>query len=154
MTETVRIAEELVRSVDGPAWHGESLMEMLEGVPAEVANAKPVADGHSVHELVLHITTWIRLASAGLRGRALPSGPFPENWLAALQGEDGWQVAIARLQESCSELADLVRRLDPKHLDNTVPGRDYDMAFLLNGVVQHAAYHGGQIAITLKLARV
>jgi hypothetical protein len=31
-----------------------------------------------------------------------------------------------------------------------VPGKPYDIRFMLHGAAQHAAYHGGQIALLKK----
>ncbi|MGA2262460.1 MAG: hypothetical protein ABSH28_13620 [Acidobacteriota bacterium] len=37
MTEVERIADQLQRSMEGNAWHGPALLEVLEGVTAEEA---------------------------------------------------------------------------------------------------------------------
>ena len=37
-----------------------------------------------------------------------------------------------------------------KRLSERVPGKDYDFRYMLAGAVQHAAYHGGQIALLKK----
>ncbi|HZP17649.1 MAG TPA: hypothetical protein VFB00_06780 [Terriglobales bacterium] len=38
-------------------------------------------------------------------------------------------------------------------LSSTVPGKPYNMLFMLLGAVQHAAYHGGQIALLKRAMR-
>jgi hypothetical protein len=48
MSEAARIADQLRRAFDGEAWHGDSLFEILEGVTAERAAARPIADAHSI----------------------------------------------------------------------------------------------------------
>jgi hypothetical protein len=35
-------------------------------------------------------------------------------------------------------------------LTERVPGKDYDIYFMLHGAVQHALYHAGQIALLKK----
>ena len=42
MSESARLADEIRRAFDGEAWHGDSLMEILAGVNAKTAAAKPV----------------------------------------------------------------------------------------------------------------
>ena len=52
-SEAARIADQLRRAFDGEAWHGDSLFEILKGVSAKQAAARPVANAHSIWELVL-----------------------------------------------------------------------------------------------------
>ncbi len=68
MTESVRLADQLRRAFEGNAWHGDSLLELLAGVDAKTAAAKPIKDAHSIWELVLHIAAWddaVRRRTAG-----------------------------------------------------------------------------------------
>ena len=55
MTEIERIEDQLKRSLEGEAWHGPALEELLADVRAEQAAAKPVPPAHSIWEIVLHI---------------------------------------------------------------------------------------------------
>ncbi|HTS08685.1 MAG TPA: DinB family protein, partial [Candidatus Eisenbacteria bacterium] len=63
-TEATRIADQLRRAFDGSAWHGPALLEILADVDAAAAAARPIANVHSIWELVLHIAAW---DGAGLR---------------------------------------------------------------------------------------
>jgi hypothetical protein len=44
-------------------------------------------------------------------------------------------------------LLETVATLPESRLHDRVPGKDYHLLFMLLGTVQHAAYHGGQIAL-------
>ena len=56
MKESERIAEQLRRAWEGEAWHGPPLKEILAGVTAQQAAARPVGGAHAIWEIVLHIT--------------------------------------------------------------------------------------------------
>ena len=58
MSETARLADQIRRAFEGDAWHGDSIKELLTGVTAETAAAKPIKDAHSIWELALHIAAW------------------------------------------------------------------------------------------------
>ena len=58
MSEATRIADQLSRAFAGEAWHGDSLFEILEGVTAAQASARPIKNAHTIWELVLHIAAW------------------------------------------------------------------------------------------------
>ena len=56
MKESERIADPLRRAWEGEAWHGPPLKEILAGVTAAQAAARPAAAAHSIWEIVHHIT--------------------------------------------------------------------------------------------------
>lgn len=58
MKETDRIRDQLERAFSGNAWHGPSVLEILENVTASQAAAHPIAGANSIWELVLHIGAW------------------------------------------------------------------------------------------------
>jgi len=41
MSESTRIADQLRRAFDGEAWHGPSVLEVLDGVDARTASRAP-----------------------------------------------------------------------------------------------------------------
>ncbi|MRS12847.1 MAG: hypothetical protein EG823_07220 [Actinobacteria bacterium] len=50
-----RLAEQLKLAVEGTAWHGPSVLELLQRVLALEAASHPIAGAHSIWELLLHI---------------------------------------------------------------------------------------------------
>ena len=54
MKETERLASQLEHSLNGEAWHGPAILELMQGVTAANAAATPVAGWHSIWELVHH----------------------------------------------------------------------------------------------------
>ena len=146
--ETKRIASQLRRSYEGPAWHGPALRELLEGVTAEHAAAKPVPGAHSVWELVLHIDAWERQALTTLEGETYESMTGDADWPPVRDTTaEAWKDALERLGSTTSKLVQAVRLTDEAKLDEIVAGKEFNYYFLLHGVVQHNLYHAGQIAL-------
>ena len=54
MKEPVRIADQLRRALRGPAWHGDSVAEILDGVTATQAAAAPIPGANSIHAHLYH----------------------------------------------------------------------------------------------------
>lgn len=151
MTRGQLAALSIERSLAGPMWHGPSLTDLIGDLTAEQAGARPVRGVHTIWELVLHIMTWHdivreRLHSAASVGAA-PARDWPK---AADTSADAWRDTVERLKEANRALADDVRALPDAKLDAAVPGRDYSVADMLRGIVEHDTYHGGQIAILKK----
>jgi uncharacterized damage-inducible protein DinB len=133
------------------AWHGPAVKEVLAGVTASTARARPIAGAHTIWELVLHITAWIRAGEIGLAGEKVDL-PDAEDWPAVTsQSEEDWQAALRDMDETYQRLRSALSGTSDTKLDDTVTGRDYSVYVLLHGVVQHCLYHAGQI-VFLKAA--
>jgi uncharacterized damage-inducible protein DinB len=146
-----RLADQLRRSQHGDAWHGPSLAEVLEGVTAAQAAAKPIQDAHSIWELVLHVAIWQRHILDRIARGGMAEIPDELDWPKVTEtSEAAWRRAVANLQQNNEDLAKAVERLDDAKLHSPVRGKDYDFHFMLEGMVQHNLYHAGQIALLKK----
>ncbi len=150
MSEIARIADQLHRAFYGEAWHGPSVLELLRQVSAERAAAHPLPSAHSVWEVVNHITAWKRAIPVRLRGTAIElSGE--QDWPPVSDASAAaWERALRELETAHAELEAAVRLLPDSRLTDPVAGRDYDVYFMLHGLVQHDLYHAGQIAVLKK----
>lgn len=150
------IASRLERTVDGPMWHGPALGELLAKTSATRAAAAPDAGGHSIWELVLHCASWATIALARLDGRDVGGDPpDDEDWppVPARATPAEWKAAQAALRTAYHALAAGARAQTPAQLLACIPGREYNAATMLDGVVEHGTYHGGQIALLVRQAK-
>lgn len=154
MNDPERIADQLHRAFDGPAWHGPALMVLLHDVNATTAAAKPLPGAHSIWEIVRHLTTWHRVPVRRMDKTNSPYNPSPEEDWPSVQetNEATWAQALADLRQSHAALTDATLRFPEHRLGDTVPGQDYSFYVMLHGIVQHDLYHAGQIALLKKPA--
>jgi uncharacterized damage-inducible protein DinB len=151
MTETHRINSQLKRAQEGEAWHGPSLRELLDGVTAEQAAAKPIPNAHSIWELANHIIAWEQIVRRRLEGEAVSEIPDEMNFPPVNDpSEAAWQATLQSLAASNRSLRESVKRIDDAKLEETVPGQSYNNYFMLHGAIQHDLYHAGQIALLKK----
>jgi uncharacterized damage-inducible protein DinB len=153
MSEAIRIADQLRRAFYGGAWHGDSLFEILEGVTAERAAARPVANAHSIWELVLHIAAWDGAVRQRMTGVAVElSGD--KNFPPVLDtSAAAWAATLDEVRRVHEELIAAVEEFSEKSFTEPVPGKKgahYNFSYMLDGVVQHELYHAGQIALLKK----
>jgi uncharacterized damage-inducible protein DinB len=155
-TECLRIADQLSRAFRGKAWHGPSLQELLAGMTAEQAAARPLRGAHSAWELVLHIEVWTRAAGGALEGVPMPTiVGTPDDWPPVEDAsQQAWTEALSRMFESEERLSRAIERFGDDRLGETVPGRKYDFYYLFHGVIQHSLYHGGQIGLLKKAQQI
>ena len=151
MSEIERIREQLKRSHQGEAWYGPSVLEVLDGLSAEEASARPVAAGHTIFELVLHMIAWRNVARRRLEGERVDSLPDKEDFPHVLaSGEEAWKQALARLDDSFTRLDEAISRFDEGRLQDSLPERGRSYYTMLHGVIQHDVYHAGQIQLLRK----
>jgi len=150
VSEAGNIADQLRRAFDGSAWHGPALLEILADIDAATAAARPIANVHSIWELVLHIAVWDRSGLVRLGGEKYqPKGD--DNFPPVMKANEGaWRKAVAEAVRTHEKLVKTVAALPDARLWDRVPGKRYDFYHLLHGIAQHELYHAGQIAILKK----
>ena len=153
MTEVERIADQMRRAFEGKAWCGSSLREVLADVTANEAASKPVANGLSIWEMVLHLAAWkgaVRQRLAGERIKLPADGDFPP---VRDTGEEAWRSALELLGRRHAELRDAVAVVDDSRLDEAIVEGMASVYVTLHGGVQHDLYHASQIALLKKMQR-
>lgn len=154
MGELNRIAEQLRRASDGDAWYGPSVRAALEGVDRRMATTRPLGRGHTICEIVLHMTAWTREVARRVK-LGIAQEPEMGDWPVRVPADDAeWAAVIVDLDAANAELADAITQLDEAQLHGRIGdvrdrplGSGVSRYVMLHGLVQHHAYHTGQIAI-------
>jgi uncharacterized damage-inducible protein DinB len=153
MSETARLADQLRRAFEGPAWHGDPLLEILAGVEARTAAARPIQNAHGIWELVLHIAAWddvVRRRTGGAAVTLTDEQNFPAIPEAS---ENAWHRTLTAAKETHDDLVEIVAAFPDSRLGEQVPGKSenyYTFYYMLSGITQHELYHAGQIALLKK----
>lgn len=157
-SESQRLIDQFKRAHDGDPWHGSPVREILKGVTPEQAARRPPNGAHSIWELVLHMTGWrneVARRATGAPAGEPAGGDYPDvgdptaaRWKAALDALDASHVHLVTVVQGISDDDLLKPTNDPR---NRPLGTGVSYYELLHGIVQHDAYHAGQIAILKKV---
>lgn len=119
MNETQRILHQHDMVLHGNAWHGDPIWQILDGITAECAAARPLADTHSIWEIVLHMTFWDGMAAQRLGGQRagldedealnFPLPPEPT--------EANWHKTLEQFRASNQEFRAALEKLDATRVD-------------------------------------
>jgi uncharacterized damage-inducible protein DinB len=144
------LRQDLHKVYDGDPWHGSSITQVLRGIDADVAARRSIPHAHTIWEIVLHMTAWTREVASRVRGAAAKSPP--EDWPATRfgGGEPAWQAAKDDLAEAQKEIEAAVAPLAADDLLRWIEnheGTSCTVGTVIRGLLQHHAYHEGQIAI-------
>jgi uncharacterized damage-inducible protein DinB len=153
------LRDDLEQVYDGDPWHGSPITAVLKGVDAKTAARRSIPQGHTIWELVLHMTGWTREVAARARGN--DAGNPPEDWPSqpAEFSEADWRAAQNDLRDAHQDLIRAVDALKPADLVRMVgaqrdraAGTGKTVGSHLRGLLQHHTYHLGQIALLRKAA--
>lgn len=157
MSSTGVFADQFSRIAEGDPWYGPNMEQVLANITTTDAAAHPIPDAHSIWEITLHLTAWVREVRRRL---ALGIWQIPEDgdWPTPDPvGPANWTAAVNTLIEAHAELGAELSRFSESRMDELVGGiRDQAMGSgqtyrqMLHGLLQHDAYHLGQISLIKK----
>jgi len=150
MTEGQRILDQYDRAMHGAAWHGDAIWQILDGISAERAALRPIANAHSVWEIVEHMAFWEDVAAkrlGGLRAGLVEDRNFPA---APEATEANWQQTLDQFRASNQAFREALQKLDPVRLDDLSAAGKRSFYDEVHGLIEHNVYHAGQIALLAK----
>ena len=138
----VAISRQLEQVFNGPAWHGPSVMETLNKI--NEANARnQFKDGHSIIQLIAHMTIWRKFVTERLKGNTT----YEVSEEMSFQTPANLTETINALKNSQQELIAAIKAFPEERLKDLVPTREYSFLIMLSGILHHDLYHLGQIAL-------
>ncbi len=147
-TESERIADQLRRLYEGPSWLGPSIKEVIRDVDEDCASRRTLPGAHTIWELVLHVAGWLRIARERLVATEIREAEATEDW-PSMAGS--WEEAKSSLESETHALGEAILKFPDERLEEPAPAVETQTFYqLLHGVIQHSAYHAGQIAVLKK----
>jgi uncharacterized damage-inducible protein DinB len=142
-----RIIDNLDTVFRGDAWHGPSVMEMINSLPAEKVAQKQSFSSQTISQHIFHLIAWRKFAFEKLSDNIHYGLESEEdNWGTAedLKPEN-FKTLVETLKASHQKLLKKLDEFDDDLLEKSVPGEYYTFYKLLNGLIQHDTYHLGMI---------
>jgi uncharacterized damage-inducible protein DinB len=153
-TEVDRIRDQFRRAFDGEAWHGPSVLSLLDGITAQQAAAYPIPGAHSIWELTLHIAAWERACLRRLHGDPAQLTDAEDLQPINDTSEAAWESTKQQLIDNHRELLNAIANVDESRLNEPIISDSNTQCssvyVTLHGGVQHDLYHAGQIAMLKK----
>lgn len=153
----INLGDELSKAYNGDTWHGSNVLSLIQGANPQKVFTHPIPNAHSIAELVLHLTAWTEEVVDRIAGQAAKE-PSRGDWpLPIEKTEEEWYRLVADFKLVNEKLIKVVNDFGSANWSNEVKdqrsrelGTGVNNAQLINGLVQHHAYHAGQIALLLK----
>ncbi len=150
MNQTQRLADAYRAATLKDAWYAPSLAQVLAQISPELATTPPVPGAHSISALLQHLLLWNERVRNTSDSHPLARWQPEREWA---EPPIPWSELLARWNQSRDLLEEKLRHFPIEDLAKQVPGRNYPYETMLEGIVQHAIYHAGQIAMVLSMLR-
>ncbi|MES2689975.1 MAG: DinB family protein [Bacteroidota bacterium] len=151
MNLPVQIAKHLREVYFGGNWTASNLKEHLAGVTWQQATTK-VYSFNTIATLVYHINYYVSAAIKVLQGGPLDAHDQYSFDHPPVLCEEDWTELLDRTWAEAESLAALIEQLPEQILLEDFTDKKYGNYYRnLHGIIEHAHYHLGQIALIKKM---
>jgi len=151
--DTKRIKKLFEDLYHGSPWLDVTIVGTLQDVSAKQAATKLWPQWNSIWEIVNHLISWRINVLQRVQGIIIES---PENNYFAPQAdtsEAAWEDTLTKLEASQQAWTSFLEDLDEENLGKSYPANNHSYYEHIQGIIQHDAYHLGQIVLLAKHSR-
>jgi uncharacterized damage-inducible protein DinB len=151
MSETNKIARSWKNLDNGQTWMEVNFRDTLDPLSFRKAAAKPLPHSHNIWEIVNHLRHWRQIMLQRLAGE---SPEIPDNnffYRIPEITESAWQHSLSEFYSAGEKFLQFIESRKAADLKKTEPVSGLPVSEAILGVLQHDAYHLGQIKMLIRL---
>ncbi|ULQ52674.1 DinB family protein [Flavihumibacter fluvii] len=150
MKETQRISKLLDQLYHGPSWIEVNILSVIQEITAKQAATKVLQNCNSIWEIINHLISWREEILQRVQGNIKESPA--DNYFRPIMdsSETAWTTTLQKLEQSQRDWLELLASFDPDILEKSYPSGRFTYYELFHGIIQHDAYHLGQIVLLAK----
>lgn len=136
---------------DGDPWIDVTLQGTLKNISAAKAAKKISPDRNSIWQIVNHLISWRENVLQRVQGKMITT-PDNNYFTGIIDTSDAaWQSTLKRLENSQQQWITFLANFNESEFDKIYPNNNMSYYDHVNGIIQHDAYHLGQIVLLSKL---
>jgi uncharacterized damage-inducible protein DinB len=136
---------------EGNNWTGVNISDIIKDINWQQAQQKTAGSSNTIASLLHHLYYWNGILMQRING-VDPSIPDINGFdVDELKNETDWNALRERARQSFQQLADAVKNFPEEKLSETYAVGKSSYYKNLQGIVEHAHYHLGQMVILKKL---
>ncbi|MEP7371925.1 MAG: DinB family protein [Chitinophagaceae bacterium] len=151
MKETKRIANLLDDIYQGSPWIDVNLTGTLSNISPEQAAKKVAPQWNTIWEIVNHLINWRLSVLQRIQDKVIASPA--DNYFSPVKdlSAEAWQNTLKKLEDSQKQWMLVLKKFKKKDLEKNYPANGMTYYDHIQGIIQHDAYHLGQIVLLAKL---
>lgn len=150
----INLITELQKAFNGDAWHGSNTLAILLNADPTKVFSHFIPNAHSIAEITLHLTSWTEEVADRVSGQPAKE-PIKGDWPQPMgQSIAEWDLIVNDFKKANEKLIAALDQINWESIvvDEREPalGSGVNNAELISGLIQHHAYHSGQISLLSK----
>lgn len=150
MKEPQRILELFENLYNGEPWLDITLIGTLQDITAEHAALKKYPDRNSIWEITNHLINWRFNVLDRVKGNIIEAPSNNYFFEVEDTSPEAWQKTLDYLELSEKKWIEFLQSIAPKNLDEIYISNGLTNYEYIHGIIQHDAYHLGQIVMLSK----
>jgi len=150
MEENERIVSLFEKLYDGEPWIDVPIRGTLHRISAVQATHRPLPNCNTIWEIVNHLIDWKINVQQRLKGQIMISPA--NNYISAIEdvSEQAWAETLKRFDLVQNEWIEFLKKFDSSSYESVYSPNQMTYYEHILGLLQHDAYHLGQIVILAK----
>ncbi|UAY56162.1 DinB family protein [Arachidicoccus terrestris] len=148
-----QLGQFMMNAYFGKNWTEVDFKHVLSDVTLEEANTK-IDPLNTIAGIIYHLDYYVSIVLKRLQGEMLPSNAKNGFDIETLPSVDSWQQLLESFYNHAEKFAATIRLMNDDQLLNDFQDRQYgNNIYNIQGIVEHAYYHMGQIVLLKKMIR-
>ncbi|GAB3224735.1 DinB family protein [Algoriphagus aestuariicola] len=150
MEENDRIVSLFEKLYNGESWIDVPVQGTLLRISAADAGRRPLPNCNTIWEIVNHLIEWKVNVMQRLQGKILETPANNYIYPVPDTSETAWQATLLRFDTLHRQWIDFLKKIDTSSYQRIYPPNQMSYYEHIMGILQHEAYHLGQIVILAK----
>lgn len=148
--EKERIINLFENLFNGDPWIDVTIQKTLHKISAPQAAAKVLSNCNSIWEIVNHMISWRKNVLQRLQGKIMTTPDH--NYIEPVvdTSQEAWVKTLQAFQQTQREWISFLATFDVENFETKYPSNGMDYYEHIHGIIQHDAYHLGQIVLLSK----
>lgn len=151
MNESQRIQTLFTDLYHGHPWLDVTLHDTLSRITAAQAAQRPVSDGNTIWEITNHLIAWRENVLKRVQGEVIPTPS--NNYIEKITdpSDEAWEQTKETLEKTQKEWLYFLNTFTETDFGKEYPVNQLTYYQHIHGIIQHDAYHLGQIVLLAKM---
>ncbi|MCF6132172.1 DinB family protein [Flavobacterium wongokense] len=151
MTEQQRISSLFEKLYHGDPWIDINIVSTLSSLTAGEASKRVLPNCNTIWEITNHLISWRQNVLQRVHGNTLKTPSH--NYFVEVKDttEEAWTEVLKKLEETQSHWLHFLKNVKIEDFEKQYPVNNMTYYEHIQGIIQHDAYHLGQIVLLSKL---
>lgn len=138
---------------DGNPWIDVNIMDTLSSISAKDASYRIGEKRNTIWEITEHMICWRENVLQRVQGKVITTPAH--NYFEKIKdsSEKGWENTLKRFSATQSAWITFLEKVKQKDFEKIYPRNQLNYYQHIHGILQHDAYHLGQITLLVKIIK-